>query len=85
MDVSLLRAFVGVSDAGSISGAATALGYSQPGLSQRIQALERGLGCRLFVRGPQGVRLTPQGAVVLPYARVILGVADTLVDEVRRC
>lgn len=84
MDVALLRAFVRVSEIGSISEAAPALGYSQPGLSQRIQVLERRLGCRLFERGPQGVALTSRGAAVLPYARIMIGVADALNDEVRR-
>lgn len=84
MDVALLRAFVRVSEVGSISEAAPALGYSQPGLSQRIQVLERRLGCRLFERGPQGVALTDRGAAVLPYARIMIGVADALTAEVRR-
>ncbi len=84
MDVMLLRAFVQVSEIGSISGAAPALGYTQPGLSQRIQVLERHLGCRLFERGPQGVALTRRGEAVLPYARIMLGVAEAMVAEARR-
>jgi DNA-binding transcriptional LysR family regulator len=85
VDVALLRAFVHVSEIGSISEAAPALGYSQPGLSQRIQVLERRLGCRLFERGPHGVALTPQGEAVLPYARIMMTVADALTAECRRC
>ncbi|GAB3681260.1 LysR family transcriptional regulator [Angustibacter aerolatus] len=84
MDLTLLRAFVRVSDTGSVSAAAALLGYSQPGISQQIHTLERRLGCRLFQRGDGGLQLTHQGAVALPYAKVLLGVADTLVDEVRR-
>ena len=84
MDVALLRAFVHVSEIGSISEAAPLLGYSQPGLSQRIQVLERRLGCRLFERGPTGVQLTDRGTAVLPYARIMIGVADALREEVRR-
>ena len=84
MDVALLHAFVRVSEIGSISEAAPVLGYSQPGLSQRIQSLERRLGCRLFERGPQGVQLTDTGAAVLPYARILLTVADELTATARR-
>ena len=84
MDVMLFRAFVRVSEVGSISEAAPALGYTQPGLSQRIQVLEQHLGCRLFVRGPQGVRLTDHGARALPYARMLVGVADALTDDLSR-
>ena len=84
MDVSLLTAFVRVSEVGSISEAAPVLGYSQPGLSQRIQSLERRLGCRLFERSPSGVVLTRTGAAVLPYARIMMTVADELAAQVRR-
>lgn len=84
MDVMLLRAFVQVSEAGSISRAAPELGYSQPGLSQRIQLLERRLGGRLFERGPQGVQLTARGAAALPYAKILIGVAEALDAEVAR-
>jgi DNA-binding transcriptional LysR family regulator len=51
----LLRAFVAVQDVGSISRAAPKLGYSQPGLSQLVQSLERIVGHLLFVRGAKGV------------------------------
>ncbi len=84
MDVMLLRAFVRVSEVGSISAAAPVLGYTQPGLSQRIQVLERRLGTRLFDRGPQGVALTADGAAVLPYARIMITVAEAMTAEVSR-
>ena len=60
------------------------LGYSQPGLSQRIQVLERRLGCRLFERGPQGVELTDEGRAALPYARIVVTVCEAMRDEVCR-
>ncbi|MGL5859063.1 MAG: LysR family transcriptional regulator [Angustibacter sp.] len=84
MDLALLRAFVHVSETCSITEAAARLGYSQPGLSQRIQALERRLGCRLFDRVPHGVVLTPTGVAMLPYARIMLGVEQAMHDEVAR-
>jgi hypothetical protein len=74
LDLRLLRAFVEVERFGSITEAAAALGYSQPGLSQRIQSLERRTGRRLFDRSAQGVSLTPEGVVLLPLARVMLAV-----------
>jgi DNA-binding transcriptional LysR family regulator len=78
MDIALFEAFVRVNDIGSISRAANSLGCSQPGLSQRIQTLERRLDLTLFRRIPTGVTLTDSGRVVLPYARMILRVADAL-------
>jgi DNA-binding transcriptional LysR family regulator len=78
VELGQVRAFVSVADAGSISGAAPVLGYSQPGLSQRMQALERLLGCDLFVRSQHGVTLTAEGSVMLPYARVLVSVDQQL-------
>jgi DNA-binding transcriptional LysR family regulator len=78
MDLMLLKAFVQVTRSGSITAAASALGCSQPGLSQRIQTLERKLDCPLFHREPPGVRLTPAGDAVLPLARVLLAMTDAV-------
>jgi DNA-binding transcriptional LysR family regulator len=78
MDIALFEAFVRVNDIGSISRAANTLGCSQPGLSQRIQVLERRLDLTLFRRTPTGVTLTESGRVVLPYARMLLRIADAL-------
>jgi DNA-binding transcriptional LysR family regulator len=75
-----LKAFVSVADAGTISGAAPGLGYSQPGLSQRVESLERRLGCDLFVRSARGVKLTAEGDIVLPYARIIVSVDREMRD-----
>ena len=82
VDLGLLRAVVRVAEVGSITGAAPGLGYSQPGLSQRVQSVERALGCEVFDRHSHGVRLTEVGARVLPYARVLLAVAEAMADEV---
>jgi LysR family transcriptional regulator, nitrogen assimilation regulatory protein len=84
LDLAHLRAFVHVTDIGSITSAAPALGYSQPGLSQRIRNLERALGTRLLVRGPDGVHPTPAGETALTYARTILTTTDQLRQEMTR-
>jgi molybdenum-dependent DNA-binding transcriptional regulator ModE len=84
LDLAHLRAFVHVADTGSITRAAPALGYSQPGLSQRLQTLERALGARLLARGPDGVRPTPAGETALTHARTILNTADQLRQEMTR-
>jgi DNA-binding transcriptional LysR family regulator len=84
LDLGLLWAVVRVAEVGSISAAAVELGYSQPGLSQRVQTVERALGCRLFRRGPNGVRVTPVGSVVVSYARALWAVAQAMTAEVER-
>ncbi len=51
----------------SITKAADALALSQPAVSLAIKNLEQSLGCRLFVRGPKGVRFTAEGEVLYSY------------------
>jgi DNA-binding transcriptional LysR family regulator len=70
LDLNLLRAFLAVAESGSVTAAAEELGYSQPGLSQRISTLERELGCVLFRRKGKGMTLTHEGQLLLPYARM---------------
>lgn len=83
LDLRKIEDFVHVADLGSISQAAPQLGYSQPGLSQRIQTIERTLQCQLFIRGPQGVELTSAGTGALPYARMILSIKDLMLAEAK--
>ncbi|HEV7195130.1 MAG TPA: LysR family transcriptional regulator [Pedococcus sp.] len=68
----MLRAFLAVAEEGSVSAAAEQLGYSQPGLSHRIQTLERELGAVLFRRRGNGMTLTREGQLLLPYARMTM-------------
>jgi molybdenum-dependent DNA-binding transcriptional regulator ModE len=84
LDLALLGMVVLVADLGSISAAAARLGYSQPGLSNQVKAVERALGYPLFHRHPGGVRLNRVGALVIPYARSLLAVAETMVGEINR-
>lgn len=53
--------FLLVARHGQLSAAAVAAGISQPRVSQRMQSLEEGLGCRLFIRERRGITLTPEG------------------------
>lgn len=72
MDVAWLRVFREVAVQGSLTGAAAVLGYTQPAVSRQIAALERAVGGRLFDRLPRGVRLTAEGAGLLPHAEAVL-------------
>ena len=68
----LLRLFVAVADAGSVSGAANSVGRTQSSVSVQIAKLETLTGQRLFVRKARGVHLTPAGEKLLVRARRIL-------------
>lgn len=67
-----LRFFAAVADTRHFGDAARDLGMTQPPLSQGIQRLEVRLGIRLFDRDARGVRITPAGQFLLPYARELL-------------
>ncbi|ROS74119.1 DNA-binding transcriptional LysR family regulator [Curtobacterium sp. PhB130] len=68
LDPQLLRVLRAVADAGSITGAAAALGYSQPAVSQLLQRAEQRLGHTLVLRGARGVTLTEAGVVLADHA-----------------
>ncbi len=82
-----LQAFVEVVRLGSVTRAAAALHVTQPALTARLNALERGLGTPLLVRRRSGARPTEAGRAFLPYAeRALQAVADgrVLLAELER-
>lgn len=69
--------FLAVAEAGSVSGAAAAVGISQSAITESLRALEAQTGATLFARHAKGVDLTYQGHRFLRHARLILAaVAD---------
>ena len=62
-----------VARAGSISGAARLIGWTQPAVSQHLRALEREVGSPLLLRGAGGVKLTEPGRVLLARADAVAG------------
>jgi len=79
-----LRAFVGVARSLSFARACEQLHLSQPALSLAIRDLERELGGRLFSRTTRQVRLTPEGADLLPLAEQLLADWERVGEGVRR-
>lgn len=60
-----LRAFREVARRGGISQAAEHVHLSQPAITQAIAKLEEQVGALLFARRPDGVAVTPEGALFL--------------------
>ena len=71
-DVQRLRAFALVLDLGSISAAATVLGYTQSAVSQQLAALEREIGAALVDRAQRPLRATPAGTALRPHVDRVL-------------
>ncbi|WP_137022905.1 LysR family transcriptional regulator, partial [Streptomyces albus] len=86
MDLELrhLKVVSAIAEAGSLTRAATGLGLAQPALSAQLKRMERALGGALFVRGPQGVRPTELGELVLERARVLVPAVAELQQEALR-
>src|ERR1041384_397100 len=75
----LLRALIAVVDHRSFTKAGAVLGLTQPTVSTQLKRLQFLLGCDVFDRSTQGVQLTPQGELVVSYARRLLSINDQIV------
>jgi DNA-binding transcriptional LysR family regulator len=68
----LLRAFLAIFAAGSVSGAARAQGVSQPTMSEHLRRLRAHFSDRLFIFSPRGMTVTPRAESVLPVAERLI-------------
>lgn len=68
MDWNDLRLVLEIARAGSLAGAARALGVNHSTVFRRLNAFERGMGLRVFERLPEGYLPTPEGAAVCEQA-----------------
>jgi LysR family cyn operon transcriptional activator len=75
MEVSHIKYFLALCQAGRFTRAAAACGISQPSFSTAIRRLEHELGHPLFDRGPP-VRLSPLGEAIKPHFEAILREID---------
>ena len=64
------RTFYYVAKCRSITKAAGELMNNQPNITRTIKKLEHALGCVLFTRSRQGVRLTPEGEKLFAHVRI---------------
>lgn len=81
LDSDLLRTFLAVAEAGSISAGATRIYRSQSAASLQVKQLEELLGRPVFDRHGRGVALTPAGERLLPVARQVVGLLDSSLAE----
>ena len=78
MDAKKVQALLAAVDLGSLTSAASELGYTQSGLTHMMNSLETELGLTLLLRGKSGVRLSPAGQELLPELRSLADAADAL-------
>lgn len=86
VDPRRLLIFREVARRGSLSAAATALGWTQPAVGQHVQRLERDLGLALALRSTKGITLTEAGVRLLSHADAVasrLAAAGQEMDALR--
>ena len=71
-----------IADEGSFTGAANALGFSQPAISQMVRRLEQRTGTVLVERYGRQVRLTEAGQVLARHAVGVLAALDAAEEEI---
>lgn len=76
LDLTSLRSFVAVADAGGVTRAAGFLNLTQSAVSMQLKRLEDSLGVELLDRSARKVGLTPAGEHLLSYARRMLALND---------
>ena len=84
MDSKKVHALLLAIEKGSLTSAATELGYTQSGLTHMMNALEEELGLNLLVRSKNGVRLSPAGQALKPRMQAFLDAAVSLEDDASR-
>jgi len=76
VSLTALRVFREVVDRGTLTAAATALGYTQSAVSRQVAGLERAAGVPLLERHPTGVRPTAAGRLVARRAAAVVDQLD---------
>ncbi len=76
IEIDLLRAFVAVVEAGSMTGGAEIVGRTQSAVSQKIMRLEELIGRRVFERSSRSLALTRDGERLLAAARRMIEFND---------
>ena len=80
--IDLLRTFVLIVGNSSFSRTAKKIGRTQSATSLQMKRLETFIGAALFHRRGKSLALTPQGEVLLQYARQILALNDECLDRI---
>ena len=81
LDLTAVRAFVAVVDAGGVTKASGFLNLTQSAVSMQLKRLEETLGVSLFDRSSRRLTLTGAGEQMLGYARRMLDLNDEVLGR----
>lgn len=83
LESDLLRTFLAITEAGSVTGGAGRIDRSQSATSLQIKQLEDIVGCPVFHRHGRGITLTAAGEKLVPLARRVTKDLDATMAEIR--
>jgi DNA-binding transcriptional LysR family regulator len=86
LDLRRLQVLAAVVDTGSVTAAATRLGYTPSSVSQQLSVLERETGVALFEKHGRGIRPTEAGVLLAEHAEGVLRAvttAETAMSDLR--
>ncbi len=78
MNIKDIQLFITMSEEKNLTRTAEVTGYTQSGISHILKNLEKEMGFSLFVRTKKGIYLTPNGELVLPYARNLISSNESM-------
>jgi DNA-binding transcriptional LysR family regulator len=79
-----LKMFYQIASYATFSDAAKALNKNQSSISRTIQILESQLKCKLLIRSPKGLQLTPAGKVVLEAVKHTMLIIQSAMIEAKQ-
>jgi len=82
MDTKKYEIFLEIVKQGSFTKAAEALNYTQSGVTQVMNTLEKEIGYPIFVRSKKGVSVTKAGEELIPYMQAVLRDQESLEQKV---
>jgi molybdate transport repressor ModE-like protein len=77
-DLDSLRLLTRIAGTGSLGKAAAEHGITQPAVTARLRSVEKLVGVPVVARGRQGSTLTPDGALLVDWAKDLLAAAEAL-------
>lgn len=78
LDMTALRSFVTVAEAGGVTRAAGVLNLTQSAVSMQLKRLEEAMGLQLLDRSARTIGLTPAGEQLVGYGRKMLALNDEI-------
>lgn len=80
-DLTDLRLFLNINEAGTITDGAQRSHMTLASASERVKGMEEAVGVALLLRGRRGVQATPAGRTLLHHARTVLQQMDRMRGE----